>query len=145
MKFLCRIGFHDYIYTPAVYRNEQEARMGMPVLEAKRECCRCQKTQYRDEHCLGVNPPEYVYRWYNKNGRRPFNENPPAPDNIRPLIPPKAPPKPNPQAGYTDWVMRGYELYVEYGGAEKGLEIWIAEMGDEEGATKRYASFRPPA
>lgn len=64
MRFLCRIGFHKWgRQTPAEYRTPMCKRLAIPKVMARRECLCCDAVQLRDEHCLGMNPPEYTYRW----------------------------------------------------------------------------------
>lgn len=62
-RFLCKIGIHDWQYTPAVYRSAQEERLALAEKDATRTCRCCPKTQVEDRHCLGFNPPEYVSTW----------------------------------------------------------------------------------
>lgn len=64
MSILCKVGMHKWTYTPAVYDNSQMQYLGIPSVEATRTCQRCGKYQKQDVHCLGFNPPDYVYRWY---------------------------------------------------------------------------------
>lgn len=63
MNIKCLIGLHSWVYTAAEYENFSYQRMAMPTREAERTCHICLKHQTRDEHCLGLNPPEYVYTW----------------------------------------------------------------------------------
>jgi hypothetical protein len=63
MRFLCRLGFHKWQHTPAVYNSEQEERLAIPASPAIRKCSCCPTKQVEDKHCLGLNPPEYSVRW----------------------------------------------------------------------------------
>lgn len=64
MKLRCRIGFHKWgPAKPAVYRSPMDERLAIPLLPAVRACLGCDAEQMRDEHCLGLNPPAYTYRW----------------------------------------------------------------------------------
>ncbi len=40
--------FHDWQYTD----------------DDHRWCTVCGRKQWRSQHCLGLNPPEYIYTWY---------------------------------------------------------------------------------
>lgn len=62
-NILCLLSFHDWKYTNAKYDSHLEERLGVPSREAKRICKRCSEKQTRYEHCLGLNPPKYVYTW----------------------------------------------------------------------------------
>lgn len=62
-NILCILSFHDWEYTTAAYKSTQEERLGIPSKEATRTCQRCLEKQDRYEHCLGLNPPEYIYTW----------------------------------------------------------------------------------
>jgi hypothetical protein len=66
MSLLCSLGIHQWMYTPATYSSIAEKRLGIPATEMTRCCVACAKQQLRDEHCLGINPPEYHYTWYSK-------------------------------------------------------------------------------
>lgn len=63
MRLWCRLGFHRWQYTSAVYRTEQEERLAIPEKAATRTCSCCPARQSEDKHCLGLNPPEYVSTW----------------------------------------------------------------------------------
>lgn len=63
-KLFCFFGMHDWIYTPAVYRDSACERLAIATKEATRKCTCCGKVQQRELHCLGLNPPEYVTTWY---------------------------------------------------------------------------------
>lgn len=64
MSLLCRIGIHKWGRVhPPVYDSPKMERLAMPTKPAMRACQRCDVDQFRDEHCLGLNPPAYSYRW----------------------------------------------------------------------------------
>lgn len=64
MSLRCKIGIHDWDGTPAYYITALDEKLAIPSMPATRKCQRCKKAQWRDEFCLGFNPPEYVYTWY---------------------------------------------------------------------------------
>ncbi len=60
-SFLRRLfHWHHWTYTPATYYNEDLALVATP---ATRQCA-CGAHQWREEHCLGLNPPAYVRDWH---------------------------------------------------------------------------------
>lgn len=65
-RLRCRIGLHDWVYAPALYRTEQDKRLALPAQPATRTCSHCDKVQIEDRHCLGLNPPEYSSTWFNR-------------------------------------------------------------------------------
>ncbi len=57
---MCKIGVHDYLYNFKGGRNaEEEDKQG-----STRFCIECGKKQELDVHCLGLNPPQYIKKWY---------------------------------------------------------------------------------
>ena len=58
--FLCKIGWHKWVYTSSKYSSRTEYRLALPTKTGSRECARCGKVQWEDRHCLGLNPPEYI-------------------------------------------------------------------------------------
>lgn len=65
MSARCRIGWHTWeVLQEASYLNAYWELLAIPTIKAERGCVRCGKVQVRDEHCLGLNPPDYVYTWY---------------------------------------------------------------------------------
>jgi len=65
MRLLCRLGLHKWgMYEAAEYRCPLDERLAIPSKPAQRQCLCCPTAQVRDEHCLGLNPPEYVHTWY---------------------------------------------------------------------------------
>ena len=61
-----KLHLHKWKYVPAVFENDRQERLGIAVENATRTCSVCGKTQSQDIHCLGLNPPEYVYTWVNQ-------------------------------------------------------------------------------
>lgn len=59
----CNIGCHSWITTAAVFRNDLEKRIGIAKVPAQRVCKYCGKVEHQDIHCIGLNPPEYLYIW----------------------------------------------------------------------------------
>lgn len=57
--------FHKWIYTEAELSNDNTRRLGIALKPATRTCIICKKQQYKEKHCLGLNPPEYVTNWFN--------------------------------------------------------------------------------
>ncbi len=58
---------HRWEYTAPVYGDRTMERLAIPSIEATRTCSICHLKQSRDEHCLGLNPPDYIYNWYTSN------------------------------------------------------------------------------
>lgn len=68
-KFLCAIGIHTWEIThDVVYDSPMLERLAVPTQTKQRRCVHCDALQEEDVHCLGLNPPEYVTRWFNVNG-----------------------------------------------------------------------------
>jgi hypothetical protein len=71
MRILCLLGMHSWVPSQsAVYHSEAMRRCAIPTVRARRVCHRCTQLQERDEHCLGMNPPDYYYRWYRVYDRK---------------------------------------------------------------------------
>lgn len=63
---LCKIGFHGWeIIQEEKYKDALSMLLGMPSQYKHRKCRRCEKTQWQEVHCLGLNPPKYLRCWYN--------------------------------------------------------------------------------
>ena len=60
MNLKCKLGLHEWQVTPATYVNSTSIIVDTP---AKRVCVSCGKRQERHDHCLGLNPPEWVQEW----------------------------------------------------------------------------------
>lgn len=56
---------HDWHYmAPKHFAVPNAEELCIESAPATRKCAKCGKTQYRERHCLGLNPPEYVVCWY---------------------------------------------------------------------------------
>lgn len=64
----CKLGFHKFVYTPAEYATPDQKVSAFYTVPSKRKCVRCGKSQWREEHCLGYHPPQYVYTWLDGEG-----------------------------------------------------------------------------
>ena len=65
-NLMCRLGWHSWgRVVPPTYRHPRDEYLALTSTPAMRACQRCPQDQHRDDHCLGLNPPEYVQTWYN--------------------------------------------------------------------------------
>lgn len=60
---LCKIGFHKWEYTSPIYESETTKRLAIPEKKGYRICSKCGKKQILFVHCLGLNPPKYIYQY----------------------------------------------------------------------------------
>lgn len=58
-NILCVLGVHKW-------KVSKVATDIYPHDKAERVCTRCNKQQCLEVHRLGLNPPEYVFKWINK-------------------------------------------------------------------------------
>jgi len=66
MITLCKFGIHKWEYHEAEYSDVLMRALEIPSKPKERICKKCGKTEYLDVHCLGMNPPEFVYTWRDK-------------------------------------------------------------------------------
>lgn len=65
MVNLCRMGLHNWKRTKkSTYADATCEKHGIQEQVATRVCRKCDKVQELDIHCLGLNPPKYVRRWF---------------------------------------------------------------------------------
>lgn len=62
-RLLCKLGVHVWFYQNEVVYHPNGEWIALCAVPATRRCTMCDKHQFRDEHCLGLNPPTYVYSW----------------------------------------------------------------------------------
>ena len=64
---LCKIGLHKWVVFPELdLHGHSPLYVFQPFIPEIRVCKRCDKSQWKHiDHCLGLNPPEYVIVWRN--------------------------------------------------------------------------------
>ncbi len=60
---ICRIGWHKWYYINKNHNREHDDLGEYHTNIPTRTCEDCGKHQVMDAHCLGLNPPEYIYSW----------------------------------------------------------------------------------
>ena len=63
MTLMCLFGLHKWRYDGVFTHNGYSGPLVMDT--AERTCICCGKEQQREKHCLGLNPPKYIYEWRN--------------------------------------------------------------------------------